>query len=116
MALLFDGVDDKVRTTNAIGWGLSYPLALAMFCRLPALPGGDVALASLGLYTPSNAGWVWELSSAGLMDFVEISDLSYDRVTSVGAVPATTWVLLGYVGTNITSHRLYCYNYETKAE
>jgi hypothetical protein len=109
-SLDFDGVDDAVDTGAVTGSPTGYPLTLATVVKITDHAGHQSFFQS-GTY-PSGFMWHTNLTS-GTLAMNNLATLT--EATSTGAVPTGAWVFLAVSSASATSHRLFCYNYATRA-
>lgn len=114
-ALLFDRVNDYILTATATGGTFGYPFTVAAVVTMPVIDTTQ-ALFQLGVYLPGGQnGWIWYPTSAGGLSGVYNSDTD-TGVSVTGSVPANTWVFVAWSSASATSHRGYCWNYQTLTE
>ena len=115
MPLQYDGTDDRVVTTNVTGAPTTYPFGFGVVCRLTAVTNFP-ALFAAGLIDPagSRSGYTWQVNNAQKLYVYNAVGLT--TVTGTVNVPLNAWIFLGLACASATSHRLYCYNYETRSE
>ena len=112
MTLVFDGVDDRVDATNVTGFPTATPLSFACVIRVTDLANDQTILMAGRDAGGVNYGWyINNTSGTPRIYFGGLSAVS-DGTT---AVPTGAWVFLGYASASLSSHRHYCYNYETRA-
>ena len=109
MSLLFDGVDDRVAATSATGRPSGTPMSMCCVVRLTSLTSypalifcGDEAVSPY---------YSWFINTAGILE-IYVNTVS---ILSTGAVPTGAWLFIGASSATTTSHRLFCYNYETRS-
>lgn len=110
MTLIYDGVDDRVTTASVTGVPTGYPFAVGAVVRRSG-QGAYHSLVQLGRGVGADR-WGVELADTNTL---EVSNNVAGAVNSTGTVPNTTWMFVGYSGASSTSHRFFCYNYETRA-
>jgi hypothetical protein len=107
-ALLFDGVDDRVVTTNVTGAPTGYPLTVALVMRFTAV---DMPIWQCGLQSPASG---YSMVVGGTGGLAVINAVGSVAIESTVNMPTNTWLFAGWSSLNATTHRLYVYNYETQ--
>lgn len=108
MSLVFDGVDDRVSTTSGTGIPSGTPLSMCCVVRFTSFTSYP-ALIQLGdTATPPHHGWY--VSDLGALDIYN----GVDIISATGVVTGA-WLFIGIASATQTSHRFFCYNYETRA-
>ena len=112
MSLLFDGVDDRVDATNVTGFPTAYPVSFACVIRLTGYANDQTILqAGRDSGASINYGWYILNTSGFARIYFGAPNTAADSTT---AIPQTAWVFVGMASASASSHRLYCYNYETQ--
>ncbi len=114
MPLTFDGVDDRISTVNRNNGPTAFPFALAAVIKLSSVAGFQVSIQysfagydttgfMLTVIDGGGSGARWWIGSTVAVDFAPT------------VLPVSTWVFIGASSLNSTTHRMYAYNYETRA-
>src|SRR6266704_4123229 len=114
MPLTFDGVDDRISTANRNNGPTAFPFAVAAVIKLSSVAGFQVVLQySFGAFDTTGF-MLTAIDNNGLgMRWWIGTGVAADATTTV--LPNNTWLFVAASSLNSTTHRLYSYNYETRA-
>ena len=110
MGLLFDGVDDRVSTTSVTGLPNGVPMSMCCVIRVTDLANDQGLIQCGDDAVDPNYGW-YIVNTSGVLR-IYCGGNAIDNAT---AVPTGAWLFIGISSATLTSHRYFCYNYETRA-
>ena len=109
MSLVFDGVDDRVSSTSGTGIPNGTPMSMCCVIRMTSFTNFPAIIQCGDDGVDPNYGWY--INTSGLLD-IYCGTLDVFATT---AIVTGAWLFIGVSSATTTSHRYFCYNYETNA-
>jgi hypothetical protein len=113
-ALVFDGTDDRIATADAVGAPTGYPMSFAFWGKVTATDTKRT-IVQTGTYINASSGsgvsFAIEANETVLL-YTAGTNIGFD---STGTIPNGAWIFIGTSSASATSHRFFCYNFETRS-